>query len=247
MHAFGAIYVSTARQFRRDWMALLFTMLLPLLMAAFFGLIFDAEPTAPGQVPMAQLYVPAMLSLGILWLGVFGVAPPLVQLRETKVLRRVGATPLRRSVLLAGQLGFRVTTGLIQAAILIAYGMVAYGMEIRGSWPLMLLAVLLGSGLFVSIGCLLAALARTNEAVVALGQVVQFPMMFLSGTLFPLEMLPDFMRPVAAAMPLTYLTDALKQTMLAAPALHPLSLDLAVLGGALVVCVLLAARLFRWE
>lgn len=247
MHALGAIYLATARQFRRDWMALLFTLLLPLLMAAFFGLVFGDDPAAPGRATTAQLYVPAMLSLGVLWLGVFGVAPPLVQLRETKALRRVGATPLRRSVLLAGQLGFRVTTGLMQAAILIAYGALAYGMEVRGSWPLLLLVILLGTGLFVSLGCLLAALARTSEAVVALGQVVQFPMMFLSGTLFPLEMLPDFLRPVAAAMPLTYLTDALKQTMLGAPALHPLWVDLAVLGGALLACSLLAARLFRWE
>ncbi|HEY8345992.1 MAG TPA: ABC transporter permease [Symbiobacteriaceae bacterium] len=247
MRALIAIYVSTARQFRRDWMALLFTVLLPLIMAAFFGLIFGTEPASPGGVPMAQLYVPAMLSLGILWLGIFGTAPPLVQLREHKVFRRVGATPLPRPILLAGQLSFRVTTGLIQAAILITYGIIAYRMEIRGSWPLLLLVTLLGTLLFVTMGCLIAAVARSGDSSVALGQVVQFPMMFLSGTLFPLEMLPGFLRPAAAVMPLTYLTDALKQTMLGAPALYPLWLDLTVLGSLLLLLALLSVRLFRWE
>lgn len=247
MHALGAIYTATARQFRRDWMALLFTLLLPVVMAAFFTMLFAGDPAGAGGVPPAQLYVPGMLSLGILWLGVFGTAPPLVQLRVQKVFRRVGATPLRPAVLLAGQLAFRVTTGALQAALLLAYGMLAQGMRVQGSWAALILVVLLGSLLFVALGCLLAALARTNEAVIALGQVVQFPMMFLSGTLFPLEMLPDFLRPVAAAMPLTYLNDALKQAMLGAPGLHPLWLDCAVLTGCLAAFALLAARLFRWE
>lgn len=64
---------------------------------------------------------------------------------------------------------------------------------------------------------LMAGLAKSNESVVAIGQVVQFPMMLLSGVLFPLEMLPDFLRPVSAAIPLTYLSDGLKQTMLGPP------------------------------
>jgi len=238
MQALAAIYTATARQFRRDWMALLFTLLLPLLMAAFFGMVFEGEP---------RVHVPAMLSLGILWLGVFGTAPPLVQLRELKVFRRIRATPLPPAVLLAGQLAFRVTTGMLQAAVLLAYGMAADGMQVRGGWPALILVVLLGTLLFVALGCLLAAVARTNEAVIALGQVVQFPLMFLSGTLFPLEMLPGFLRPVAAAMPLTYLADALEQVMLGAPGLHPLWLDCTVLGGLGAVCGLLAARLFRWE
>jgi len=72
-------------------------------------------------------------------------------------------------------------------------------------------------------------------------------MMFLSGTLFPLDALPQFLRPVANAMPLTYLGDALKQTMLGAPALLPLWVDFAVLGGCLVVLAVLAVRFFRWE
>lgn len=247
MRALGAIYTATARQFRRDWMALLFTLLLPVLMAAFFGMIFAGELAGEDGIPTAQRSVPAMLSLGILWLGVFGTAPPLVQLRVLKVFRRVSATPLRPAVLLTGQLAFRVTTGALQAALLLAYGMIAYGMRVQGSWAVLILVIILGSLLFVALGCLLAALTRTNEAVIALGQVVQFPMMFLSGTLFPLELLPDFLRPTAEAIPLTYLNDALQQAMLGAPGIHPLWLDCAVMGGLAALVAVLAARHFRWE
>jgi len=238
MKAFAALYKATARQFLRDRMAILFTMLLPVMMAGFFGLIFKEQPAS---------YIPGMLALAILWLGVFGVAPPLVQMREQQVLRRVSATPLKRSTFLAAQVAWRVTTGLLQAVIMLLFGMLALGLKLSGNPLLMVAMTLLGTLVFVTLGFLLAGLARSSESVVAIGQGVQFPMMFLSGTLFPLEMLPDFLRPVTAAMPLTYLTDGLKQTMLNAPPLYPLWLDFTVLGGALLLLLLLATRYFRWE
>lgn len=246
-----ALYRATALEFVRDRMAILFTVLLPLLMAGFFGLIFTGRAPA-GQggaatIPMAQLYVPGMMALGFLWLGVFGTAPALVQLREQQILRRIGVTPVRREVLVIAQVAWRLTTGLIQAVLLAGFGMAAYGLRITGSWPLTLLAVVLSSAVLVAIGVLLAGLARTNESAVALGQAVQFPMMFLSGVLFPLEMLPAAIRPVAYAMPLTYVGDVLRQTMLGATPIVPLWLDFTVLAGCLIVFAALAIRLFRWE
>lgn len=245
MKPFLALYRAAVREFLHDKMAILLTLLLPLLMAGFFGLIFKGEE--PGQIPMAQLYVPGMMSLGLLWLGVFGVAPPLVQMREEHVLRRLGVTPLKRSTMLGAQVAWRMTVALIQAAVLVAFGMVAYGMRFQGNVLLFVAAVILGAMVLITMGFLLASVARSNESVIALGQLVQFPMMFLSGILFPMEMLPEFMRPVVNAIPLTYLGDALRQTLLAAPPLFPLWVDFAVLGGCLIAMGGLSIRFFRWE
>ncbi len=78
-------------------------------------------------------------------------------------------------------------------------------------------------------------------------QLVQFPMMFLSGIFFPLSMMPSFMKPVTSAMPLTYLGDALRQVMVNGTAFVPLSVDIAVLTGWLVACLAISARFFRWQ
>lgn len=251
MKALSALYIATAREFLRDRMAILLTTLLPLLMAGFFGLVFSKGGSAAApdgrQIPMAHLYVAGMLSIAMLWLGVFGTAPPLVQLRELQILRRIAVTPVSRRTLVGAQVAWRLTTGCLQAVLLVGFGMAAYGLRISGNWFLVLAAVLLGAAAMVSMGVLLAGLARTNESVVALGQVVQFPMMFLSGSFMPLDMLPDFLRPVSLAMPLTYLTDALKQAMLGAAPLFPLWLDFTVLGGSLLVLAGLAVWRFRWE
>lgn len=240
MTAMMAMYKATALEYLRDRTAILLTLLLPLLMAGFFGLIFKGAERSQ--------YVPGMLSLGFLWLGVFGVAPPLVQMREQQVLRRLGATPLPRTTLLGAMVGWRLTTGVLQAAVMVAFGIGAYGMRIpAGNWLPLIAAVLLGGMVMITMGFLLAGLGRTNETVIALGQLVQFPMMFLSGCLFPLEFLPPFMQPVTAAMPLTYLADALKQLMLGAPPVYALWVDFTVLGGCLAVLAVLAVRFFRWE
>jgi len=61
------------------------------------------------------------------------------------------------------------------------------------------------------------------------------------------EMLPDLFKPIMSALPLTYLSDLLRQSMVGATAMHPIGLDFAVLGGWLVVLFILAVKLWRWE
>jgi ABC-2 type transport system permease protein len=78
-------------------------------------------------------------------------------------------------------------------------------------------------------------------------QLIQFPMLFLSGIFSPIDFMPDFMRPRVTAMPLTYLGDALRQIMVDAAPIYSLTTDMAVLVGWLAVCMVLTSRFFRWE
>jgi ABC-2 type transport system permease protein len=191
--------------------------------------------------------VPGMLGIALLWLGLFGTALPLVQQREAKVLRRLSVTPLQPAALLTAQVAWRVTVALLQAALFLLVGYVGFGVQVEGSWPLLVGAVALGALVFITLGTFLAGVASSAEAVSAIVQVVNLPMMMLSGSLMAVESLPDFFRPVVAAMPLTYLSDALRQIIVAAPPLHPLWVDFAALGAWLVLFFVLATRLWRWE
>jgi ABC-2 type transport system permease protein len=197
-----------------------------------------------------DLHVPNLLGIALFWLGLFGTAMPLVQQREGQVLRRLSVTPLTTGALLVAQVAWRVTVGLLQAALFLLVGYLGFGVTVTGDWTnwlLLLAAVTMGALVFISLAYFLAGLAASTEGVMAIVQIVNFPMMFLSGSLFEVEILPDFLRPVVAAMPLTYLSDALRQIISGAPPLHPLWLDFGVLGGWLVVLFVLAARFWRWE
>jgi len=135
----------------------------------------------------------------------------------------------------------------LQAGLFMLVGYLAFGVGVEGNVLLFVAAVALGALLFVSLGYALAGLSSSEEGLIAATQLVNFPLMFLSGGLFPIDMLPDFLKPAVDVLPLTYLTDALGQLMVASAGLHPLWLDLAVVSGWLAVCLVLGVKFWRWE
>ena len=72
-------------------------------------------------------------------------------------------------------------------------------------------------------------------------------MMFLSGIFFPIDFMPDWMKTIATLLPLTYLGDGLRQTMVGSSPFVPLGVGMAILAGWLVVCLGISARFFRWS
>ena len=231
-----ALYVTSAREFLRDRMAVILVFASPVTFSVFFGLVFNSG-----------VYVPGMLGVAILWLGLFGTAMPLMQLRTGKVLRRLSVTPLQPAMMLGAQIGWRVTVGLLQAGLFVLVGYLAFGVGVEGNKLLFTAAVTLGALVFVSMGFLLAGLASSEEALMAITQALNFPLMMLSGGLLPITQLPSFFKPVVHFSPLTYLTDALRQLMVGATGLNPLWLDFAVMGIWFVALLVLGIRFWRWE
>jgi ABC-2 type transport system permease protein len=191
-------------------------------------------------------FVPSMLGLSVMQVGIFA-AIPLVADREKLILKRLAATPLRRWQLVGSNVLMRLLIALGQAVIIIGVGVFVFGVEIVGSLLLAALFVALGAMAFLALGYVIASFAKTEEAANGMTSVVQFPMMFLSGTFFPLDEMPAFLQSVARVIPLTYLADALRQVMVGGAAFAPLSVCALVLVAWLVVCFAIASRTFRWQ
>ncbi len=207
----------------------------------------------PQQVTATDLrnidyLLPGILAMSLMQLGLFGTAGPLVSLREKGVLRRMGATPLNRATLLSSQVAFRMVLALCQAALLIGVGMLAFDVRVDlANLPLVALVVLFGASMFVTLGYFLSTLANTEEALQGIVGLPNFIFMFLSGIFFPVDMMPEWIRPVVDVIPLTYLGDLLRKTMLEAGSYYSTLTSVLVLGGWLLVSALLALRFFRWE
>jgi ABC-2 type transport system permease protein len=225
------------------------------------GLIMGANIELSGAKPVMSLspesldtevlnsvsyFVPSILAMALMQLGVFA-AIPLVQQREKLILKRLNATPLPRWTLVGSNVVVRLVIAAAQTVLILGIGFVLLDVEIIGNWLAIAAFVALGALTFVSIGYVIASFARTEEAANGITSVVQFPLMFLSGIFFPLEIMPDWLRGVATFMPLTYLGDALRQTMVGGSAFAPLGVDGLVLAGWLAVTLLISARFFRWQ
>jgi len=205
------------------------------------------EPVQVRSFRPIDYMVPGILAMTLMQLGLFGVAGTLVARREQKILRRFWAAPLRRSVLAGALISHRLAVSLIQAALILLVAVAAFDVALVGNYALMAGVVLLGALAFVSLGYLIASFARSVEGSNALLQIINFPMMFLSGIFWPIEWMPGFLRPVIYVLPLTYLGDALRQVMVGASPFVPLWLDIVVLGGWTAVAASLSVRFFRWE
>ena len=190
--------------------------------------------------------VPSILGMSLMQLGVFS-AIPLVADREKLILKRLQATPLRRWQLVGSNVLMRLLIAIFQTVIIVGVGSAVFNVEVAGSWLLIGALVLLGSLTFIALGYVIASFAKTEESANGMTSVVQFPLMFLSGTFFPIDAMPDALRTIARAMPLTYLGDGLRQVMVAGTPFSPLWICFVVLIGWLVVCFGIAARFFRWQ
>ena len=206
----------------------------------------ESETLQTENLNFISYFVPSMLALSVMQVGIFA-AIPLVADREKLILKRLAATPLRRWQLVGSNVVMRLLIALAQALIIVAVGAAFFGVEITGPWALSIVFIILGSMAFLALGYVIASFAKTEDSANGMTQVVQFPMMFLSGTFFPIESMPDPLQAIARLIPLTYLSDALRQVMVGGAAFAPLWVCAAVLLGWLVVCFAIAARTFRWQ
>ncbi len=198
------------------------------------------------QLTGVSYFVPSILAMALMQLGIFA-AIPLVQQREKLILKRLNATPLPRWTLVGSNILTRLLIAAVQTVLIIGIGSAVLGVQIAGNWALIVIVVALGAVTFVSIGYVIASFARTEEAANGMTSVVQFPLMFLSGIFFPIELMPQWLRGVATFMPLTYLGDAMRQVMVNGAPFAPLPVDMLVLGGWLLGGLVISARFFRWQ
>jgi ABC-2 type transport system permease protein len=191
-------------------------------------------------------FVPSMLGLSVMQVGIFA-AIPLVADREKLILKRLAATPLRRWQLVGSNILMRLLIAMTQAIIIVLVGALAFDVQITGNLLLVAGFVALGAVTFLALGYVIASFAFTEDSANGMTSVIQFPMMFLSGSFFQIDQMPDVLQAIALAIPLTYLSDALRQVMVGGAPFAPLWTCVAVLGVWLVVCFGIAARRFRWQ
>ncbi len=205
------------------------------------------QPVQAREIRTIDYLLPGILAMSIMQIGLLATAPPLVALRVQGVLKRLGATPLPRTTLVTAYIALRLTIALVQTAIIVAIGRYGFQVAMVGSWWLFSGWVLLGNLTFLSIGFFMAAVSSNEESCTAMANIVNLPMILLSGIFFPVNGLPIFLKAIVDLVPLNYLADALRVTMVGAPPLHDAQTNALALGAWVVVMGILALSFFRWD
>ena len=233
----------------REPVAFFFTLAYPTMLLLLFGFIYGNQPDIEfwgREFGTVDASVPAYAGIIIGTVALMGIPIDTATSRETGILRRYRATPLHPAVYLIASVGVYLAIALLGMAILVVVGKLVFGLRMGGSWPSILAAFLLSAGAFYSLGYLIAGVVPTARVAQAVGMVVFFPMMFLSGAGMPLQLLPEVLQKVSNFLPLTYVV-RLIQGLWFGEAWKTLWLPSLVLSVILLLGTILATRFFRWE
>ncbi|MDK1474447.1 ABC transporter permease [Streptomyces sp. 549] len=200
------------------------------------------------SVQAIQFLTPGLLGWAVAMGAVFSTAITLVGWRRKRVLRRLRLAPVGATSVISAQVGTALALALVQTALFLSVASLPfYGLRLSGSWWLVVPLVMCGTLAFLSIGLVIGAWARTEEAANGAAQLVVLPMAFLSGAFIPFDAAPEWLRTIAGFMPLKYLAEAMQGVMSRG---EGWGTALPVMGGLLLFAAVLTAVarwLFRWN
>src|SRR3954467_10125419 len=191
--------------------------------------------------------MPGLLGMNLMGTGMWSMGFTIANARMKKLLKRLVATPMRKTDYLLAQFLSRLIWLLIEVTVLVAFGWIVFGVRVNGSIVLLAILSIIGGFSFSGIGLLTASRARTIEAVSGLMNVIMMPMWLCSGVFFSYERFPDSVKPIIRLLPLTLLNDALRAVINDAAGLTQIAGKLALLAAWGLVTFMIGLKVFRWQ
>ena len=206
----------------------------------------DRVTREPGS-RYVDFLVAGLIGIGIMSNAVWGLGFSIVDSRRRKLIKRMVATPMSRTQYLGSYLVWRLMLLPVEVIIPLAFGAIAFGVPIRGSWFALGFMCLLGSLCFSSLGVLVGSRAKTIEAVSGIMNLLIMPQWIVSGVFFSAQRFPDWAQPAIKALPLTALIDALRAIQLRGAGLADVTLEIGILVVWFLAAFTLGLKLFRWR
>jgi ABC-2 type transport system permease protein len=242
-----AVAESDVRKLMHDPVELFTRMVQPVLWLLIFGQVFNRTRAIPtGGISYLDFMSPGILAQSVLFGAIFyGIS--LIWERDLGIIQKFLVTPAPRSTLVLGRAISSTVRSLCQMVFvyLIAYLLHVHlrlgVLELAG----VVLAVMLGSAVFSTFSLIVACLVKSRERFMGIGQVLTMPLFFASNAIYPLILMPYWLRVVARANPLSYQVDALRSLMIVGGGnSYGLAADFLLLFVALAVLVTIATKLY---
>ncbi|MGD0494591.1 MAG: ABC transporter permease [Candidatus Bathyarchaeia archaeon] len=204
------------------------------------------QTTANSQVTKyIDFLVPGLIGFSILISPMFSLVNISSEYKRTKLFKQLSLTPLTKIEWLASKVLFYILLSVASFLLMVAVGVIAFGAHVALSlWLIPFL--ILGPMFFASLGMLVGTISKSTETASVVGNIVTFPMMFLSGTFFPISLMPTYLQYLAHVLPLFYIIDGLNGVMIYNNYAQA-TIDLIVVSIITIVAFAAAARIFKWR
>lgn len=190
--------------------------------------------------------IPGLLAMGIMMSTMWGLSYGMIEKRSKKLLRRMVATPMKKSYFLISLIAVRVAMNIIEAVLLALFAWLAFDITIQGSIVALLIVFIASNIAFAGLAVLISCRTAKTEIGNGLINVVVMPMMLLSGIFFSYHNFPDKLIPVLQKLPLTMVADAMRSIFIEGAGMSQVIIPTLILTIGGIITFFIGLKFFRW-
>jgi ABC-2 type transport system permease protein len=205
----------------------------------------QTEGIVAGKPNYFEFMAPGIMAMTIMMAAMTGLAGSISRERELGTLDGIISAPISRLSIILGKSLAQVVRGLLQALLTLILAVVLFGVVVHGSYGLLALLLLLTVFSFIGIGIMVSALASQQETAMTIMMTLTFPMLFLSGALFPVQQMPVVMQWISKGLPLTYAVEALRKCVVLGTGISGMMTEIWVMLGFGVVFTVISIPVFN--
>ena len=207
----------------------------------------EIKPLTVTGTRYIDFLVPGLISMGVMMSSMWGISYGIIEKRSKKLLRRLVATPMKKSHFLIALITVRITMNFIESLVLFIFALFAFKMTIQGDLSALILTFLAGNIAFAGIAVFVSSHTSNTEVGNGLINFVVFPMMVLSGIFFSYQNFPEWSLPVIKNLPLTMLTDGIRSIFNEGAGYHEVAIPILILTATGALFFAFGLKIFKWH
>jgi ABC-2 type transport system permease protein len=207
----------------------------------------EIKPLTVSGTRYIDFLVPGLITMGVMMSCMWGISYGIIEKRSKKLLRRLVATPMKKSHFLIALITVRIAMNFIESSVLFIFSLIAFKITIQGDISALILMFLAGNIAFAGIAVFVSSHTSNTEVGNGLINFVVFPMMILSGIFFSYQNFPDWTLPVIRNLPLTMLTDGIRSIFNEGAGYHEVILPMLILIAIGTLFFSAGLKIFKWH
>jgi len=211
------------------------------------GKTTEIKPLTLTGTRYIDFLVPGLITMGVMMSSMWGISYGIIEKRSKKLLRRLVATPMKKSHFLIALITVRVTMNFLEALVLLLFALIVFHMTIQGSISAMILIFLAGNIAFAGIAVFVSSHTSNTEVGNGLINFIVMPMMVLSGIFFSYHNFPDWSLPVIQKLPLTMLSDGIRSIFNEGAGYPEVAIPILILTSTGVLFFGVGLKIFKWH
>jgi len=207
----------------------------------------EIKPLTVTGTRYIDFLVPGLVTMGVMMSTMWGISYGLIEKRSKKLLRRLIATPMKKSQFLVALITVRVMMNFIEAIVLVVFALITFKMTIQGSISALILMFLAGNLAFAGIAVFVSSHTSNTEVGNGLINAVVMPMMILSGIFFSYQNFPDWSVGIIRALPLTMMTDGVRSIFNEGAGYQEVAIPVLALSVIGILFFSAGLKIFKWH